>query len=273
MSIQKLVACPQLTDFVEYYWVWEGTATPEAPQINAVLPSTIQSLIIVFGDPYQTITFDGQEVRSIQAGLVLGRVTTPRLYTRHTGRIGVFGVRFRPTGFYNLFGVPMAEITNETMALACAARSFSQELTQRVTEAETHVQRHQAAEELLLARLRQVQPAFNAVDFVASQIIDNHGQVSIDALATEANLSNRQLERQFLAKVGTSPKFYARLARFSHVFKILKEEPEANWVDVAYRCGYYDQAHFIREFHRFTGESPAAYFHHYDEYAQFFWAR
>ncbi|TGE24785.1 AraC family transcriptional regulator [Hymenobacter aquaticus] len=273
MSIQKLAVCPQLTDFVEYYWVWEGTATPAQPLVNAVLPSTIQSLIVVFGDPYQTITFDGREVRDIRAGLVLGRVTTPRLYTRHTGQIGVFGVRFRPTGFYNLFGVPMAEITNDTLELDCAAHGFSHELTQRVCEAETSLQRQQAAEELLLGRLRQVQPAFNAVDFVATQIIESHGQVSIDALATEANLSNRQLERQFLAKVGTSPKFYAQLARFSHVFNILKEEPAAHWVDVAYRCGYYDQAHFIREFHRFTGESPAAYFHHYDEYAQFFWAR
>ncbi|WP_400191259.1 DUF6597 domain-containing transcriptional factor [Hymenobacter sp. B81] len=273
MKLLRFAPAPALADFVEHYWVVEDQATPAQPVVHAVLPATIQSIIVVFGEPYQTITYDGREVRDIRAGLVLGRVTTKRLYLHQTGRVGIFGVRFHSTGFFNLFGVPMHEATDTTLELDCAAGQFGRELTRRVQEADSHAARVQAAEALLLARLNQVQPRLDAVDFVAARIVQQHGQVSIDALVQVSNLSLRQLERRFLAKVGTSPKLYAQIARFGHVCQLLKEEPRPEWVDVAYRCGYYDQAHLIREFRRFTGETPAAYLAHYDEFARFFWAR
>ncbi|QHJ06707.1 helix-turn-helix domain-containing protein [Hymenobacter busanensis] len=273
MELQKFAAAPALADYVEHYWVMEDEATPEAPVMHAVLPATIQSAIVVFGEPYQTITFDGREIRDIHQGLVLGRVTTKRLYLRQTGRVGVFGVRFCPTGFYNLFGVPMQHATDTTLELDSAAGQFGRELTRRVMEADSHAARVQVAEELLLRQLSKVHPRLDAIDFVASSIVRQNGLVSMDGLLHTANLGVRQLERRFLAKVGTSPKLYAQIARFGHVFKLLKNEPRAEWVDVAYRCGYYDQAHLIREFRRFTGETPVAYFSHYDAFAKFFWAR
>ncbi|GAA4388079.1 helix-turn-helix domain-containing protein [Hymenobacter koreensis] len=273
MKLGTYQPSPALADFVEHYWVVEDQATPEAPVRHAVLPAAVQSAIVVFGEPYQTITFDGREVRDIRQGLVLGRVTAKRLYLQQTGRVGIFGVRFTSTGFFNLFGIPMHQATDTTIDLDCAAGKFGRELTSRVIEAGSHPERVRAAEEILLRQLAKVQPRLDAIDFIAASIVRQHGNVSIDELCRIANLSVRQLERRFQAKVGTSPKLYAQIARFGYVCKLLKDEPQAQWVDVAYRCGYYDQAHLIREFRRFTGETPAAYFSHYDDFARFFWAR
>jgi transcriptional regulator GlxA family with amidase domain len=88
----------------------------------------------------------------------------------------------------------------------------------------------------------------------------NQGRVSIEDLATGTRLSSRQLEPKFRERVGISPKKLCRNIRFKNVFKHLTDFPAENWASVALACGYYDQAHMIRDFRHFTGVSPTVYF-------------
>lgn len=72
--------------------------------------------------------------------------------------------------------------------------------------------------------------------------------------ARELSLSERHLERLFLARVGISPKRYARLRRFEHAARLARDGHRLG--KVAFATGYADQAHFIREFKRFSGTTP-----------------
>lgn len=110
--------------------------------------------------------------------------------------------------------------------------------------------------------LRHPHPTSEVVEAVANCILRRRGRVTIEALAYDAGLSRRQLERRFLLEVGAPPKLYARIARFNHVLELLAESLAPDWPDIAYLCGYYDQAHLIREFRRFTGQTPGAYARH-----------
>jgi methylphosphotriester-DNA--protein-cysteine methyltransferase len=78
----------------------------------------------------------------------------------------------------------------------------------------------------------------------------------VGAAASQLGVSPRQLERRFKAHVGISPKYFARIRRFQRVFPAM-EEDSAGWVDAAADCGYYDQAHLIRDFRDFAGEPPS----------------
>ena len=66
------------------------------------------------------------------------------------------------------------------------------------------------------------------------------------------------MERQFSKKIGFSPKFYARIVRFSHAMKMLRQNKGV--FDVIEDCGYTDQAHFIKEIRIFTGRTPKFYY-------------
>jgi AraC-like DNA-binding protein len=49
------------------------------------------------------------------------------------------------------------------------------------------------------------------------------------------------------------PKATAKTVRFNRVLRLPRTDYRINWATVAQDCGYYDQAHMIREFKSFTG--------------------
>src|SRR6185436_21146188 len=76
------------------------------------------------------------------------------------------------------------------------------------------------------------------------------------SVARWLGISTRQLERRFKDRVGISPKLFSRMQRFQRVFRAIGGG-RPDWARVAVECGYHDQAHLIRDFRDFAGETPA----------------
>ena len=98
------------------------------------------------------------------------------------------------------------------------------------------------------ARARLLRRALDAIDAAG-------GNVRIDALAHRLGTSASTLRRHF-AVLGMSPKHFASIVRFRRAHAWLRHHPRATWADVVLRFGYADQAHFVREYHRYSGASP-----------------
>ncbi|WP_345228969.1 helix-turn-helix domain-containing protein [Hymenobacter ginsengisoli] len=273
MHFEVVSPSPALADYVAYYGLWEDEE--DDAQLGAsVLPGVVNGIQVRYADPYKTVSLaQAGSVQVTAAAEVVCMVSWQQLYMRQTSRAGMLGVYFRPAGCFHLFGAPMSDTAGIILEAEGLAGQFARELSQRLSQAETNSQKLAAADELLLRQLHCQQPVPNAIDVAAERILDQHGQVNIEDLAHDAGLSRRQLERRFLAEVGAPPKHYARIARFNHVLQLLVENPAPNWQDIAYRCGYYDQAHFIRDFRFFTGKSPSQYSLVDSDFSHFFWAR
>ncbi|RPI27698.1 MAG: AraC family transcriptional regulator [Acidobacteria bacterium] len=85
------------------------------------------------------------------------------------------------------------------------------------------------------------------------------GELRIDDLCSELGISRQHLGREFVRYVGLSPKALSRILRFRRVNRSLRGSTPPNWADLAVELGYYDQAHLIAEFSRFSGISPQRY--------------
>jgi transcriptional regulator GlxA family with amidase domain len=95
---------------------------------------------------------------------------------------------------------------------------------------------------------------------VASDLVSaTAGRVTVDGLAKASGLGRRQLERRFLAVVGTPPKVAVRVARFRAAVMRMHRQPGSSLSLVAAETGYADQAHFTREFKALAGTSPGRY--------------
>jgi AraC-like DNA-binding protein len=86
-----------------------------------------------------------------------------------------------------------------------------------------------------------------------------HGAVPVGALADAAGVSGNHLAMQFKSHVGVTPKRVARIYRFARLIVSVDALRPVDWPGLAHTTGYFDQAHFTREFKDFTGHTPTEY--------------
>lgn len=83
------------------------------------------------------------------------------------------------------------------------------------------------------------------------------GPVSLDEMARESGLSKFHFVRLFREELGITPHAYAMKLRVARARELLDGGVPA--AQVAFECGFADQAHFTRAFKREVGYTPAAF--------------
>jgi AraC-like DNA-binding protein len=225
----------------------EQDADDAAPQ--RVVPDGRSELILNFGQPFEFLE-DG-EWRGQPHCFFAGQIDSP-LMLRPQGSAKTLGVGFHPDGVAKLLGHPVNELTGQFTPVEDLNKALSLKLEQAL-EAPDPVAAVEAA-------LWSAEKKSRGGDAVVAESIRRitlaKGLVDLAALARDLGLSTRQLERRFGAAVGLSPKVFCRIQRFTNVFRVLGK-PSRDWVETALECGYYDQAHLIRDCKILSGSTPA----------------
>jgi AraC-like DNA-binding protein len=115
---------------------------------------------------------------------------------------------------------------------------------------------------MLLQRLAAAgaKPAGNrGVSWAIGQFLREPHLQSIAAVSHDLGVSHKQFIEQFRREVGLTPKLFCRVRRFQEVLKLIHAQHAVKWADIACGCGYFDQAHFVKDFLAFAGLNPSAY--------------
>ncbi|WP_436447174.1 helix-turn-helix domain-containing protein [Microbacterium sp. I2] len=131
-------------------------------------------------------------------------------------------------------------------------------LRHRLTSADAPHEMLTVLEEELLRRLRAID-GLDIVRHMSSAIAATGGAVPISELGMAARASSTYLAKRFKEVIGVTPKRLARSYRFTSTVLALDVAAPVDWGDVAARAGYFDQAHFVREFREYTGLTPTRY--------------
>lgn len=166
------------------------------------------------------------------------------------------GIRFLPAAFPLLFRIDAAELTNRFEALKTVAPALSKGLTQQVQTHQQLSSLQPLLDNYFGAILSQTfheadSRFFDALDL----ILKAHGTLNLNT-DLHTGISPRQLRRLFDFYIGSSPKTFSKVVRFQH---ILHAKPSARSLrenKLFYDAGYYDQAHFIKEFKTMYGLTP-----------------
>lgn len=265
MLYQKFIPHPSLKPFVECFYIWEGKfserCTVESP------PSSFTSIVFNYGDPY--IVSNQQHAGLKTPPFFITGQATGRYELSLSGTIGMVGVVFKPAALATFFDLPMFELTEERLELKTVLGKSAAELGERIIEAKNRLTRLKILENWLLRLQREKASNFDGIDFAANLILDQNGAVEVDELLRQVFMSRRQFERKFFNKVGISPKYYIRIRRIGHVCYLLAHQQKADWQLLIGAGGYFDQAHFIKEFKHFLGATPSQYFKHNKELVHF----
>ena len=253
MEYVELPPPPPLDRLVHRFWFLRGA--PDRPDaVETIVPDGRPEIVLHLGEPFAQA--DGRTRRVQAPVLAAGQLTGPlRLHPRDGA--DVVGIRLRPGGAAALLGLPQQELTGRVVPLAEVAPRLASALLDAVARVSG---RRARAAALVHALARGVirEPGGPVAAAVAR--LEADPALPIGRLASTLGLTPRTLQRRFLDEVGVGPRMLRRILRFRVAFGLLDRSPPGRWAAAPARAGYFDQAHLIREFRRFAGAAPTAFF-------------
>src|SRR5207302_9762038 len=98
-----------------------------------------------------------------------------------------------------------------------------------------------------------------AVEWSWEHLRRTGGRAPIGTLADELGWSHRRLIARFQEQIGLAPKTLARVIRFDRAVSLLRARGRSSLAEIAYDCGYFDQAHMNRDFRELAGMTPVTF--------------
>ncbi|MGW8394664.1 DUF6597 domain-containing transcriptional factor [Pseudoduganella sp. HUAS MS19] len=241
---ERLAPCAQLAGLVEHYWFvgWDMRGQP--PQQQETLPHPNVHLVVEHDS-------DG----------VYG-VHTARYTKLLAGQGFAFGIKFRPGGFRPFLGRAVAGMADQRIALARVFGADGDALAQEVRASARQAAPHAmvaAAERFLLHRLPPADAEAGRAAALVAAIAGDPALLTVDALAAQAGINKRALQRLFQHYVGVGPKWVIKRYRMHEALARLQAGAAPELARLALSLGYYDQAHFIKEFTALVGKPPGEY--------------
>lgn len=171
----------------------------------------------------------------------------------------MFVIQFRPGGLYPFINMPMNELNDLVIDADLLFGNDIFSLREQLLNAPYPFQKFFYAEQWLLRRLTEYSFSKQVLEFAIKEICQHPTNDSIAMIAHKTGYSQRQFIHLFKKFVGLKPKYFQRIQRFNKVLEELETCKEINWTAISHDCGFYDQAHFIREFKKFSGFNPSDY--------------
>jgi AraC-like DNA-binding protein len=248
---------PPLAPHVEHLWMARGHLPGRWR--NMILPDGAIELIINLGEPQKLCALDDPaRYTTFSHSWISGERTEP-IVIDETGYVHLVGVRLRPGGAWPFVGIPLREFTDQVVDLEGILGSEMRDLRDQLGEATDDDGRFDLLESWLTQRARHRTQPTRAVSYALRTIQRGADAVRIGRMADEIGISHKHLLREFERCVGLTPKLLARLCSFQRVISSTGQRAEVDWAAMAVHCGYYDQAHLIREFRAFSGLTPMNY--------------
>jgi AraC-like DNA-binding protein len=238
----RIAPSPELASLVQHFWIVRWDLRGLESQRPETLPHPNVHLVI-----------DRNEA------LVHG-VHTGRFVRELTGKGGVLGVKFRPGGFRPFLGGSVSRLRNRTTALAAIFDESSDALCKAVEQAgENDEQGIAVVQQLLLRRWPDADPLVDRVARIAADIEQDRSITQVEDLLERHAITRRSIQRLFNEYVGVGPKWVINRYRLHEVVERLKVGGQVDWMALALELGYFDQAHFNRDFKALIGRSPSEY--------------
>lgn len=253
---------PLLTPYIKQYWALrtDGKSGPQR-----IIPSG--NIQLVFYRGARVWLPSGGLCRQ---GVVCGH-KTGFSDMMLTGPLELIAVVFRPFGARLFFDRPMDEFAGEVVPLDAVGDKDLAGLEVQMMDAVGVEDQVALLEKFLLSRM-DFADIFTAkrLSGAIEEIERNCGELRVSQLAAGACLGERQFRRVFSENIGISPKNFIRTVRLQRALSVLGAAPGMAFTDLAYRCGYYDQAHLTAEFKEFSGYSPRQYLSVCEPYSDYF---
>ena len=261
MHYKEIQVPDHFSRHVEIYWEMRIKAG-ELDHINdLLLPDCTFNIIFSNQDLFIKSAYE-KAWKCVPAGVhFLGQRNTP-LSFRVKKSVKVFGIRFKPFAFAKILQIPVHKLTDQFFPLgelfqlkASQKACISSILKNWESEGQ-----YAEANRLLESILAESLPIDQNLRAQLNYILDRKGVLRVQELFTEFGVSKVTLHKHFVNKVGLSPKKVSRIWRMNYFLQLRENTADEKLTSLCLECGFYDQAHFIKEFKSMLGSAPREFF-------------
>ncbi|HEX7057538.1 MAG TPA: helix-turn-helix domain-containing protein [Bacilli bacterium] len=253
----EITPSPKLAPYVSCYWFSEpviGYREPDSFETFKALRE--ESVDRVLPDGCSDIIFEHDlkenKYRTLFSG-VFDEPFTISYDRNHPMR--KFGVRFFPGGIHSLLGIPQQDFAKSHFDLDLVWTGMTKEIEDRLFEEPLIERKVRVMEDFLVSFMSTNTIADDhLINKLLYHIFVTEGKTSVKELAKREAISTRQMNRIFYRWIGISPKRFCEVVRFQSIVKDIQRSPSIVRC-LAYKHGFFDQAHMMRDFKRFYGDS------------------
>jgi AraC-like DNA-binding protein len=244
-TLERFDPAPDLAPFVDQYWVVRWDLRGQAPYCQTILSF-----------PNVNISFEQDH-----NGRFAGVYGVPKAtYTRHLQDVGMtLGVKFRPGGFYPFWRQPVSLLTGQVRSIRDTLHTNTAELEERIASEESGERKARFAEQFLRELTPQPDEQVELVSRIVQAVIDDRDMLKVEDMVEQFGIGKRTLQRLFSRYVGVSPKWVIQRYRLQEAADVMAKGTIPDWATLCQNLGYYDQAHFIKDFKAMIGKSPEEY--------------
>lgn len=258
-----------LSHFIDVIWFSESVAFTCA---NLTLPMLYHEMVINFSTRFEVSHIEGTNFKqpfhasaSLQqpfinneSAWVCGLQTQP-IKTITGGKHFTAGVLFKPYGMQAITGIDAFELQNRSVDLESIFGTAAIQLTEEIHEQPHPIAIFNTLEKFLLKKLggRRV-PAFLLEGLMLMQnAIPDEG--IINKISHTLAISPKTLIGAFKKYIGLTPGKFHHVLVLNQALHHLVSHSSQKLTDTSYDLCFFDQAHFIHFFRKYTGLTPSQY--------------
>lgn len=256
MVLSEFLPSPILSEFVRVYRIVHFVFDAKANIPFKPYPPRPEHCLSFYPRDTERVEYvnSGKKISQLKS-VVMGQQT--EVTHRYVGHdFLVFQVVFSPSGLYRLTGIPSQELNNGYFDAETIFPKAIKEVNELLYAAANSNEMIAIVESFLIQQLQRQVKDLHPLDQVSHLLLHASTPQSMNWFAKESCLSLRQYERKFIERMGVSPKYFSKIARFENAFRMKNKEPHLDWLTIALRCEYYDYQHLVKDYKEFTNQTP-----------------
>lgn len=165
------------------------------------------------------------------------------------------GIRFLPTMFPQIFRIDASLLSNKAEPLDNVIPQVSLFIKNNVSDDIKNIFDRYFINLLSNIKFDHDNRLYDAIAI----ILKNYGVLNIQQ-DLHTGISERQLRRLFQFYIGDTAKTFAKVVRFQNILRAKPSQQSLRQNKLFFDAGYFDQAHFIKDFRNFYGVTPSKAF-------------
>lgn len=242
-QLERFAPTAALSPFIRHFWIINWDLEGQAPYLQDVLPNPCVNMVI----------------EAHRSGIY--GVSSSKYTKQIQGKGKVFGVKFKPGGFYPFLKTSLSTLTDQSIDIDAVFDADPLTFSQKILSENDPYHMIAMAEALFMQKLPSTDDQVVLVNEIIDHIHRNHDMTKVEHISEHFNMNTRRLQRLFSQYVGVSPKWVIKLYRLQNAAETMDTGKQQDWLTLSSELGYYDQSHFIKDFKAIIGKTP-------DEYAK-----